>query len=95
MAKGFNQLCGKNSVRVYPFGLTCFTMGVSKNICSHVKCRCLTNLRSFDQKSAHITDLLVMAVFFYAYHLNHLCNQIKCTSFEFKVEIQGFIPKPK
>jgi len=42
-----------------------------------------------------MTDLLVMPVSINVCHLNHLCNQIKSTSFEFKVEIQGIMPKPK
>ena len=84
MAKGFNRLCGKNPVRVYFLGLTCFTMGVSKNICSHVKRRCSNNLRSIDQKSLHIINLLVMPVSFNVYYLNHLCNAIKPSPFAFK-----------
>ena len=61
-------------------------MPCKKITSSHVKRRCLNNLRSIDKKSAHIINLLVMPVSINAYYLNHLCNAIKHTSFEFKVE---------
>ena len=59
-------------------------MGVSKNICSHVKRRLNSNLASFDQKSAQIIDFLVMPLLLYLYHLSHSSNAIKYTSFSAK-----------